>query len=114
MQEKVAVYEVDDLSLGRDYALNSDTARLARNDSPPFFYADSVQRLKESGGSAALYIAEFGAGRTQAVAVSTAQAFHLRWADVAPLEFDGPVGRGRIARAASPSDRATRCDITWL
>ena len=85
-------YDLANLNLSHEYALNPNTSQLIYSDHPTFFDAMSAQEFLESGDPVTMYHYDLISGEEMIFAVSDARNFEPLWIDDLTIEFYDPQG----------------------
>lgn len=87
---------VDDM--GIEYALNPDTQKLAYSDYPPLFDVDSAEEFRQSSKKVTLFVYDLSTDEKKIIDTSIVKEFNPKWIDDKTLEYDNPVGDGRLRK----------------
>jgi len=93
---ELTVFDISDLPLQAEYALNPNTGQLLYSDLPPFIDMSSYVFFTIKQTPVNLYLYDFNQGNQQPVAVVVAQSFRPEWINDEVFAYRDPVGRGRI------------------
>jgi len=94
---QVSIYDLTGVSIGRaESELNPNTGKVVFSDMPMFFAADQYDDFKASGKDVTLYVYDLETKSLQQIAVSKAEEFEPLWLDDSTIEYNDPVGEGRI------------------
>ncbi|MGD8455560.1 MAG: hypothetical protein PVF83_04175 [Anaerolineales bacterium] len=98
---QVNVFDLSGVPIGRaENELNPNTAKVVFSDLPMFFAADQHDEFVASGEAVTLYIYDLATQNLQEIAVSKAEEFEPRWLDDTTIEYNDPVGDGRLLASA--------------
>lgn len=94
---QVDIYDLAGVPIGRaEYELNPNAGKVVFSDLPMFFAADQYDEFKTSGEAVTLYVYNPETKSLQQIAVSKAEEFEPLWLDGSTIEYNDPVGEGRI------------------
>jgi hypothetical protein len=99
-------YDVSDLTIPAEYALNPDTGRMAYSDCPAIYDAPAAEAFAESDQEVTLSVYDLDAETGQDLATVEARhfnresiasrCFNPKWVDGRTVAYDGPGNEGRI------------------
>jgi hypothetical protein len=94
---QVTINDLAGVPIGRaEYELNPNTSKVVFSDLRMFFAADTYDEFKASGEAVTLYVYDLANKSLQQIAVSKAEEFEPVWLDDVTIEYNDPVGEGRI------------------
>jgi hypothetical protein len=93
---EVSEFDISELPLSAEYALNPNTGKLVYSDHPTFFEVMGAQRFLVSQELVTLYVYDFYGQDSVVVSSSAARSFEPVWVDDSTIEYNGPEGSGRI------------------
>jgi hypothetical protein len=98
---QVAMFDLSGVPIGRaENELNPNTGKVVFSDMPMFFAADQYDEFKASEKAVTLYIYDLVTQSLQEIAASTAKEFEPLWLDDSTIEYNDPVGEGRLTATA--------------
>jgi hypothetical protein len=94
---QVDMFDLAGVPIGRaENELNPNTGKVVFSDMPMFFAADQHDEFIASGEAVTLYVYDLASQNLQEVAVSEAKAFEPMWLDDKTIEYNDPLGEGRL------------------
>jgi hypothetical protein len=94
---QVTIFDLTGVSIGRaENELNPNTGKVVFSDLPMFFAVDQQDEFIASGEAVNLYVYDLASQNLQEIAVSQAKEFDPLWLDDTTIEYNDPVGEGRI------------------
>ena len=89
-------YDLSDLSLEHEYALNPNTGQLLFSDLPVFFEVTGYQRFLIQQDPVTLYLYDFSDQSQRSISIIISKSFNPEWIDDHMIEYRDPNGLGRI------------------
>jgi len=93
---RAGTYDLSELPLGSEFALNPNTGKIVLSDYPVMFDAEAAAEFEESQAKVTLYCYDLAEETLTPVESSTAKMFNPQWIDDSTIEYDNPEGRDRI------------------
>ena len=81
---------------GAEKELNPNTGKVVFSDLPMFFTADQQEEFVASGEAVTLYVYDLVSKNLLEIAVSKAEEFDPLWLDDTTIEYNDPLGEGRL------------------
>ncbi|MCX6704404.1 MAG: hypothetical protein NTZ07_03065 [Candidatus Woesebacteria bacterium] len=93
-------YDISNMLVGSDNALNADIGKLAYSDYPALLDVDTANQYKASGKKVTLFVYDFSTKSNKVVSTSVTKQFSPKWINTNTLEYDNPTGQGRLTYSA--------------
>jgi hypothetical protein len=94
---QISMFDLTGVPIGRaENELNPNTGKVVFSDLPMFFAVDQQDEFIASGEAVTLYVYDLASQSLQEIAVSKAKEFAPLWLDDTTIEYNDPVGEGRI------------------